>query len=111
MGHGTKAEPGSERERGEIEQIGAHRPFIGTRLLAFVALTGPLEQHAASVVTDAANGFDFFCAEALLRQGGEFFELRLDGARAFSGFLDEGGDHAFNGRMAEVPDAGELQER
>jgi hypothetical protein len=39
------------------------------------SLAGPLEEHAAFVVADGADGFDFFRGEAVLkRQRGEFVE-------------------------------------
>lgn len=52
----------------KIEQIRAQRPFVGTRLLAFMAVAGSHERHAARVVTDLTDRFDLLSRQALLWQ-------------------------------------------
>ena len=45
----------------------------------------------------------------ILLDRGEFFDFGLDGFRVRADFLDECGDDTADGRLTEIPSAGELK--
>ncbi|MCH2331440.1 MAG: hypothetical protein MK312_07890, partial [Roseibacillus sp.] len=66
--------------------------------------------HTPGIIPRLHDFPDLFCSELSIRQIPEFLDLGLYATGGFSGFLNEGGHHALDRNLREVPQARELEE-